>query len=212
MKTIPHILLYGAGGHGKVVADCIERAGTFTIAGFVDDEKTGELYGYPIVGGSESIASAHAKGIRYAFASIGNPTARQSVEQLLRTAGFEIPTVIHPSAQCARESSLGEGTVLMPGTVIGPSVIIGPGCIVNTNASVDHDCMLGSYVHIAPGAHLAGDIRVGDRSHIGIGSVIREGITIGKDVFVGAGSVVVQDLPHGCTAYGVPAKPTSPNT
>ena len=84
---------------------------------------------------------------------------------------------------------------------------IGIGAIINTDATVDHDCVLGSAVHVSPGAHLAGGVCVGDRSWVGIGSAVRQLARIGSDVMVGAGAAVVADIPDGCVVTGVPARP-----
>lgn len=201
------IVLYGAGGHGKVIADMIERGGTYAVAGFLDERVQGEVMGIPVLGGREQIPLLRGKGITAAVVSIGKASVREALQRELSASGFTLPVIIHPSAQVARGVRLGPGTVVMPGAVIGPDTELGDGCIVNTCASVDHYCRIGHFVHIAPGAHLAGDVTVGDRVFIGIGSAVREGVTIGDNTLVGAGSVVVSDLPSGWVAYGSPAKP-----
>lgn len=207
MAKKPSIILYGAGGHGKVIADMVEKEGRCVVAGFIDDTATGEMFGIPVLGGKSVISSLKKKGVDGAVVSIGSGKARSALQKELRNAGLMIMTVCHPSAQIARGASLGDGTVVMPGAVVGPDAVIGESSIINTSASVDHDCILGEFVHVAPGAHLAGGVHVGKFTHIGIGSAVKEGVTIGKNVIVGAGSVVIDDLPDGCTAYGVPAKP-----
>ena len=206
MSKKPLIILYGGGGHGKVVADALEKEGTYQIAGWLDDAASGEIYGIPVLGGKDAMMAMKEKGITHAFVSIGSPAARQSIQDALKKAGLTIATIRHPSAQVARGAVIGEGTVLMPNAVVGPDVKIGDGCIINTGATVDHDCRLGDFAHVAPGAHLAGGVTVGAMTHIGIGSCVKEGVTIGKNVMLGAGSVVIDDLPDGCTAFGVPAK------
>lgn len=206
MSKKPSIILYGAGGHGKVIADMVEKEGQFTIAGFLDDAARGTVFGIPILGGKEVIPVLKEKGITAAVVCIGAGKARKTVQQIVKDAGITIVTVRHPSAQVARGASIGEGTVLMPQAVVGPDAVVGEGCIINTAATVDHDCIVGAYAHIAPGAHLAGGVTVGALSHIGIGSAVKESVAIGSAVTVGAGSVVLDDLPDGMTAYGVPAK------
>lgn len=201
------IVLYGAGGHGRVVADTIERQGLYQIVGFLDEHVRGEVFGIPVLGGREMIRSLKEKGILAAVVSIGKANVREQIQRELSDAGVALPIIVHPSAQIARGVRLGQGTVVMPGVVIGPDAELGDGCIVNTCASVDHYCRIGCFVHVAPGAHLAGDVTVRDRTFIGIGSVVREGVIIGEDVLVGAGSVVVRDLSPGWVAYGAPAKP-----
>lgn len=204
----PSLVLMGAGGHGKVIADIVEKEGKWEIAGFLDDGAKGTAFGIPVLGGKSIIGTLKKKGITGAIVSIGFGAVRETLQKKFKNAGLELCVAIHPGAAVAREAQLGEGTVVMPGAVVGPNAVIGAGCIVNTCASVDHDCTVGAFTHIAPGAHLAGGVTVGHHSHIGIGSCVKEGVTIGNYVTVGAGSAVLEDLPDNCTAYGVPAKPT----
>ncbi len=204
-NALPSLLLYGAGGHGKVVADAAEKEGLYMLAGFLDDRASGTAFDLPVLGTVHDAAALHAKGIAVGIVSIGHASARKTGQEALRAAGFTMGVVTHPSAQVARGAVIGAGSVLLPGAIVGPDAVVGEGCIINTGASIDHDCVLGDYVHIAPGARLAGHVTVGAGSHIGIGSAVKEGVSIGKNVLVGAGSVVLKDLPDDCVAYGVPA-------
>lgn len=205
MPKKPSIVLCGAGGHGKVIADMVEKQGLFTIAGFIDDHAKGKVFGIPVLGGKDIISSLKKRGISAAVVSMGNADTREEWCNELSKAGLDLPVIIHPSAQIARGAELGDGTVVMPCAVVGPDVKAAEGCIINTSASVDHDCVLGKFTHIAPGAHLAGTVTVGDRSFVGVGTVVREGKNIGSRATIGAGSVVVADIPDDCLAYGVPA-------
>ncbi len=200
------IVLYGAGGHGKVIADIIEKGGLYTIAGFLDDEKTGECAGYSILGGFDAVPRLLDADIRLVIVGIGHNETRLALQDRLTAAGMELATMMHPSVQIARGAEVGAGTVIMPGAILGPDVRIGSGCIINTGATVDHDCFLGNGVHLSPGVHVAGGVQIGDASHMGIGSVAKENVIIGARVTVGAGSVVLASLPDDCVAYGVPAK------
>jgi sugar O-acyltransferase (sialic acid O-acetyltransferase NeuD family) len=200
-----NIILVGAGGHGKVIADMIEKGGAFTIRGFIDDSRTGTVFGYPILGTTKDLVTLRSPTCVDAVVCIGKNTLRRDLHELVRSAQFHLATIVHPQASIARGAVLGDGSVVMPGAVIGPDVQGGEGCIINTCASVDHDCTLGAFVHIAPDAHLAGTVRVGDASFVGMGSVVREGTTIGASVTVGAASAVLDDVADGVTVYGVPA-------
>lgn len=211
MTLQENIILYGAGGHGKVIADMLEKQGKYRIAGFLDDKKTGTFFGYKILGTREQVPSLLARGITIAIVSIGPNDTRMKLQEHLQHAGMTIATIVHPSANIAHGAVLGEGTVIMPGVVVGPDTHTGPGCIINTGATVDHDCTLGAGIHIAPGVHLAGGVTVGDTTFIGMGSVVKEGINIGSNTIIGAGSVVLENIPNDCIAYGVPAKPMRKN-
>ncbi|WP_394199340.1 acetyltransferase [Litoreibacter albidus] len=192
------LLIIGAGGHGKVVADTAHASGYTNIA-FLDDawpEKTKngswDLCGIPTISQTST------------FCAVGNNAARERI-----FSDFELsnaPVLKHPSSIVSPSSRFGEGTLLVAGTIVNADTRIGRGVILNTACSVDHDCKIGDFAHISPGARLAGGVKVGKRSWIGIGAVVREGIHIGDDVIVGAGSVVVEDIISGAKVCGVPAR------
>jgi acetyltransferase EpsM len=91
-------------------------------------------------------------------------------------------------------------------SIIIAGAVVGDFCIINTAATVDHDCILEDFVHIAPGVNLCGNVKVGKRSLVGVGAVVRPEITIGSDTIIGAGSVVVENVPSGVMAYGNPCR------
>lgn len=192
------LIIIGAGGHGKVVADTA-RASGFSNIMFCDDawpEKSKN--GAWDVLGTPSISETST------FCAVGNNSAREKL-----FSGFNLynaPILAHPSTVVSPSSKIGEGTLLVAGTIVNADANIGRGVILNTACSVDHDCEIDDFAHISPGARLAGGVRVGKRSWIGIGAVVREGIHIGDDVVVGAGSVVVKDIENGTKVCGVPAR------
>jgi UDP-N-acetylbacillosamine N-acetyltransferase len=193
------IILYGAGGHGKMVADAAESKG-IEIRGFVDDATAegvhghDHFYGYAILGN----VPEHSPVI----VCVGDSYSRKRIQEQQKI----ITTIIHARAYVCKDAKIGKGTVVIANAIIGSSSVIGKGCIINTGATIDHDCALGGYVHIAPGAHLAGNVTVGNHTHIGIGSCVKEGIVIGSNCVIGAGSVVVKDIPDDAIIYGNPAK------
>ena len=205
------LLLLGAGGHARVVAETALATGRFSHVSFLDDRCTGpsqlpDQLGWPVIG---PFAAAFDPQICQQFPSalvaIGNAAVRMQWVPRLAAAGYELPIVIHPTACVSPSAQLGVGTVVFAQAAIQAQAVIGSGAILNTGCSVDHDCQLGHGVHICPGARLAGEVQVGDRSWIGIGSSVIQQICIGDDVTVGAGAAVVRDLPDGITAVGVPA-------
>ena len=119
---------------------------------------------------------------------------------------FKIPTLVHHSAVVSTSAHIGENSHILAGAVIAPMVEIGEACIVNTNASVDHECVLAAGVHIAPGVTLCGCVRVGENTLIGAGSIVLPRIRIGANAVIGAGSVVTRDIPDCVVAFGNPAK------
>lgn len=186
----PRIVIYGAGGHGKVVADVVEKQGIYELVGFVDDARKDKVFGIPVVGTCADLESLRGRGIEFAVSAVGDAEVREMTDNRLLAAGFTLCAAIHPSAQIARGARIGEGSVVMPGAVVGPDVVLGRSCIINTCSSVDHDCVLGSYVHVAPGAHLCGEVHVGSHALVGAGATALPGTRIGEKVTVAAGAVV----------------------
>ena len=210
-RYMSRLIIIGASGHAKVIADLIRTGRIYKVSGFVDTiapERHGEtFYGSEILGGEESLLLAKKQGTSYAFPAFGDNAARLHWLRRLQADGWIVPTLVHPQAIVSDSVSLDSGSVVMAGAVIQADTIVGKSCIINTGATIDHDCQLGDAVHVAPGCSLAGHVAVGKLSMLGIGTVVRNRITIGKQVKTGAGSVVVTDLPDECLAYGVPAKP-----
>lgn len=206
------LLLLGAGGHARVVAETALATGRFSRIAFLDDRCSGpaqlpDQLGWPVIG---PFAAALDPQIRQQFSAalvaIGNAAVRLQWLAHLAAAGYELPVLIHPSAWLSPSAQIGIGSVVFAQAAIQAQAVIGSGVILNTGCCVDHDAQLGDGVHICPGARLAGEVQVGDRSWIGIGASVIQQIRIGADVTVGAGAAVVRDLPDGVTAVGVPAR------
>lgn len=202
------LLIVGAGGHGKVVADAAMEMSCWSRIGFIDDrgEQLQRVAGVPVIGRLADLESLRGDWSA-AVVAIGDAPHRLEILQALRELEFELPVIAHPSAVVSRLAAIGSGTVIFAQAAINAGASIGAGCIVNTGATVDHDCQLGDGVHLCPGVNLAGNVVIGARSWVGIGSAVRQGISIGRDVTLGAGAVVVQDVPDEVVAYGVPARP-----
>jgi sugar O-acyltransferase (sialic acid O-acetyltransferase NeuD family) len=200
------LLIIGAGGHGRVVADTAEQTGYSNIV-FHDDrwpEMATNLC-WPVVGRDKP----QSPGASDVFVAIGNNAARLAMIHMLISEGFAVPTLVHPRAHVSRHAVLGTGSFVGPMAVVNAGANLGVGVIVNTAASVDHDCIVGDGVHISPGAHIAGGVHIGNESWIGIGANVREAIRIGARVMVGAGAAVVSHVKDDSTVMGVPARPVS---
>ncbi len=202
------LLIAGAGGHGRVVADAALASGRYAAVAFLDDRQRGLVIpgDWPVIGGIESLA-AHIGQYDAFAAAFGDAGLRQSCLERATSLGFNVSPIIHPSAVVSRFSSLGPGTTVLAGGIVNIGARLGAACIVNTGATVDHDCLLGDAVHVCPGAHLAGNVSIGSRTWFGIGAVARHGVRIGAEVMVGAGAVVVADVPDHSVVVGNPAKP-----
>lgn len=197
------LMIIGASGHGKVVADIAEKNGYDNIA-FLDDNTAIKLCGkYTVIGRCED-ASLH-KDADFVVA-IGNAEIRRKVQTRLSENRLHIVSLLHPDAVVAESVTIGVGTVVMAGAVINPYVKIGHGCIINTCSSVDHDCIIGDFTHVSVGAHVAGTVSIGDHTWIGASATVSNNITICADCLIGAGAVVVRDINEPGTYVGVPAK------
>lgn len=199
------LLIIGASGHGKVVADIALKMNKWKHIRFLDDdENCNTSLGIERIGNSkDTFQYVQDYDI---FVGIGNNKTRKKIQEKLESEGASIPILIHPSAIIGEQVELANGTVVMAGTVINCSTKIGKGCIINTGATIDHDNLLDDYVHISPGAHLAGTVRVGKESWIGIGSVVSNNLQITSGCIFGAGAVVIKDITEPGTYIGVPVR------
>jgi UDP-N-acetylbacillosamine N-acetyltransferase len=190
------IFIYGASGHGKVIADIIRRCG-YTLCGWIDDRPSPDTYSW------EDFCSAHPKGS--IALGIGDNNTRERIFQKVSAAGYSLPVLVHPTAVVSESATIAEGSVIMPLSIINADAVVSHGCIINSGAIVEHDCILEDYVHISPNAALAGGVRIGHHSHIGIGASIIQNITIGAHSVVAAGSAVIHHIPDYSLAAGVPS-------
>ncbi len=210
-RNAERLMVVGAGGHGKVVADAARLAAAHRELAFFDD-RFPELQTagghWPVIGKLEDIASPDFAGDEFVVA-IGDNRRRLQVQDTLIRLQRTLATIIHPAAIVSSYARIGRGSVVFAGAVINVDAQLGEACIVNTAASIDHDCVLGRGVHLSPGVRLGGGVRIGNASWVGIGAVVRQDIEIGADVVVGAGAAVVSDVASGLTVLGVPAKARS---
>lgn len=194
------IVVIGASGHGKVIADIASKNGYSEIVFLDDNENAHECGDYPVIGKSSEVGKIDADVI----VGIGNAAIRKRIQESV--SEDKMVTLIHPNAVVAEDVEIGIGSVIMAGAVINSGSKIGKGCIINTCSSVDHDCNLEDYVHIAVGSHLCGTVNVGEKTWIGAGAIVRNNISICSDCMIGAGAVVVNDIEEKGTYVGVPAR------
>lgn len=204
------LVIWGAGGHARVIADIVSLTNSYEVVGFLDDvqpePRPVSFSNAPILGGAEQLEGLRSRGVGYIILGFGNCQARLDLARTARAVGFILATVIHPSAVVANGVIIGTGSVIAAGAVVGPGARLGENVIVNTGATVDHDCELADGVHVCPGVNLAGNVVVGAAAWIGIGATVIQKVCIGAGAIVGAGAVVLRDVPAGATVYGVPAR------
>lgn len=204
MKTY----LIGGGGHATVVLDCAMQSGLEVHGVFCPDAPIWGSHGPAHQGSDAELERLDPNSVRLLNGVGGTRSTqkRRAIFEHWKKRGFSFATIIHPTAYVADSSVLGEGVQVMAGAVVQPGAQIGANSIVNTRASVDHHCLLGEHVHIAPGAVLSGEVNVGDGVHIGTGAAIIQGVKVGAKALVAAGAVVVADVATGAVVAGVPAK------
>lgn len=202
------IIILGAGGHARVVADALIACGR-RVRGFLDAARMGEqLMGLPVLGGDDLLDSISPSEVELAngIGSAGVMDTRHRVYAAAVARGFSFASVVHPSAIVAPSATLGSAVQVLARAVVQPLAIVGENSIVNTGAIIEHDVVIGSHVHVSPGCVLAGQVRVGDKVHVGIGAVVIQQVSIGTGSFVAAGAVVVTNVADGTRVVGVPAR------
>jgi len=210
------LIIWGASGHARVVADIVRVRGEYNIVGFLDSvnpERRGtDFCGAHILGGAEELDLLARQGVTHVILGFGNCGARLKLAETVRKNGFLLATATHRQAIIASDVLIGAGTVIAAGVVINPATQIGENVIINTGACVDHDCVIKDGAHICPGVRLGGHVTVERASWVGIGATIIDHIHIGASTLIGAGAVVVNDIPDNVVAYGVPARIVRSNT
>lgn len=201
------ILIYGAGGHAKVVFDLLRSNSysQYNVIGFVDPSPSGQVFcGLPIF--EKTPANHFQSGL--GVVAIGENFSRGKLVKQLQAIYPEARflTVVHPSAVIGADVSIGEGTVIMPGAVINTGTRIGSHCIVNTKSSADHDCVLEDFASLAPGVTLGGSCSVGEFSAVSLGANLIHGVSIGGHTVVGAGSLVLENITSLVVAFGTPCR------
>ena len=200
------VVIIGAGGHAKVIADIIEKLGD-EIIGFLDDKiekNTIIIKDYKVIGDLNNRFTLAIANSDYEFiTAIGDNKKR---EEISKSPNLKFYTAIHPSAQIGLDVKIEEGTAIMANVCINSSARIGKHCIINTGAIIEHDNIIENYVHISPNATLGGTVKVGKLTHIGIGATVKNNVTICKNCIVGAGAVVVKNIEKEGTYIGVPAR------
>lgn len=202
------IIIFGAGGHGRVVLDILHRASQHKPIGFLDNNRRlhgRRIDGLPVLGGTDELPELHKRGITHAIIAIGDNGIRRSLARTLEEHDFEIACAVHPSAQLASSVTIGRGVVISAGALVCAHCQIGDYAILNTGCIVDHESMIGTATHICPGVRLAGHVTIESGAFVGIGATVIQNIRIGFEAVVGAGSVVVHDVPPMTTVVGVPA-------
>ncbi|HJV25105.1 MAG TPA: NeuD/PglB/VioB family sugar acetyltransferase [Aromatoleum sp.] len=180
------VLIVGAGGHGRSVAEAILLGGTHRVIGFFDDAwpDLKDVCGCPVLGklselkGSREYAS-------HVIVAIGNNAIRERLYARILASDLALATVVHPKAIVSPRAVLGAGCAVMAGAVVGTEARLGQGVIVNCNATVDHQCIVNDFGHLGVNACMAGG------AVLGRGAWMQAGSALGYGVVVPAESVLI---------------------
>jgi sugar O-acyltransferase (sialic acid O-acetyltransferase NeuD family) len=198
------VAIMGAGGHAHVIASIL-RTTHASIYGYFDDscDYTSEIIkNAPLLGRFNDIVN-YKKSIQSVYLALGDNQIRKKFFDFLIHHGFLLPSLLHPTATVESDTVINDATVICLGTLIGTEVTIGKGSIINTGCSVDHESLIGDFVHLAPKVAVAGRTTIDDFTFVGINTTIADKLTIGRNVVIGAGSVILRDVPDGAKIVGV---------
>lgn len=200
------LIIIGAGGHGKVIADAAEELGWDQIC-FLDERFPAlrSVGPWDVIGTDQTIQGI-AQDCEGIIVGIGDNQRRLSILDKIIHAGLPVPSIIHPRAVVSRYSQIEQGSVVFAHATINVDASIARGSIINTGSVIEHDCRLAAGVHVSPLAAISGGVTVGERTWIGVGACVRQRIKIGKNVTVGAGATVVCDIRDHVTVIGTPAR------
>lgn len=204
------IVLVGGGGHAKVIVSILRRVSSFSILGYTALKDSGDIMGIPFLGADTEIpqlAVTHGNlNVVVAVGQVGLGNLRASIWERLQRLPISFPTIVSPKAVLNEAVLIAEGAVVMDGVVVNSGASLGRGVIANTNSTIEHDVVLGNWVHVAPGATVSGRVTIGDFSMIGAGATVIEGKTIGAGCMIGAGATVISDLTEAGVYVGCPAR------
>ena len=201
------VFVVGAGGHAKMVIETLASMAEYQIISCMDKHPSSDpILGYPVFPENSQTLAQLLEAKALALVALGDNRLREQVTEKLQALGFQFATAIAQSAYVSPSAQIGQGSVVMPRAVVGAMARIGQGVILNTSCSVDHDSILGDFVHIAPGCHLAGGVRVDQGAMLGIGTCVIPNRHIGAWSTLGANSTVVRDIPAHGTYVGTPAR------
>jgi len=201
------MILIGYSGHSYVINGILHALGVKTTGYCDNEEKIFNPLSLKYFGKEMSDSGIKALTQDDFFIATGNNIIRRSIFDNLAVRGLLPVNAVHPTSTIDYTVQIAShGVMIAANVTINAFAKIGAGAICNTYSIIEHECLVGDFAHIGPGAVLCGNVKVGENSFIGAKSVVREGITIGKNSIIGAGSVVVKNVPDNVKVVGNPAR------
>ena len=196
------VIILGAGGHAKVVAEALIQSGKKVMGLVTPGEEPGTAFLGLCVLGNDSVINTFSPDnviLANGIGALPRQNLRYQLADQLRKQGYNFSKVIHPSAVIAKDVELAEGVQVMAGAVIQSGTTIGRDCIINTGVLLDHDCKIEKNCHLASGVVCSGGVHISSGTHLGTGTIVIQNIFIGNNSVVAAGSVLYKDVPSGMT-------------
>ena len=197
-QPILRMLIVGASGHGRSLAEAALAAGNYKVTGFLDDAAPGlaQVMGFAVLGTADDV-DAYRVHVDAAIVAVGNNALREAWSIKLPTAGFELATVIHPRAIVSPSAVIGPGSAIMSGAIVGTGARLGYGVIINSGAVVDHDAQVHDYGHLGVNASMSGGSVLGRNAWMQAGSTLGYGVKVADGVVLQPGTALSEKLkPH----------------
>lgn len=203
------IIIIGTGGCAREVCFLLEQNNKkqqeWNILGFIDNNRDGEIYGYPILGDDDYLLG-YNREINVVCA-VGETKLREKItEKFKNKNNILFPNIIsHDVIIDFSKVRIGKGCVICAGSIITVDIVIGNFVTVNLSCTISHDSVIDDFVTINSGSNISGNVHIGKGTYIGTGTKIIQGKNVGENAIIGAGAVVIKDIPSDSMAVGVPA-------
>lgn len=206
MQDSKEVYIFGYSGHAYVLIESMLDLG-YSIAGYFDkQEAISNPYNIKYLGFEIEVDLKEIVKNAFVFPTVGEAHIREKLVAIFCKENLKQFSLIDPTANVSKTAVVGLSTYIGKSSIVNALAKIGQGVILNTNCVVEHECEIGDFVHIAPCATLAGNVKVGSRSFVGANSVCKQSISIGSSCIIGAGAVVVKNIPDNEVWIGNPAK------
>lgn len=190
------LLIFGAGGQAKCIANAAIQGGESPFAFLDDNPKSATLFGLPVL-----FTETFSPPTQFRFiVAVGNPVFRREKFDWLKRLGGEPATIIHPDASVSLLSEIGPGTIVFANAMLDPCVSIGENCIVNCGAMIGHDSVVENDAHVSAGAIVGAMSRIGRGAFVGIGAMVNPATTIGEFAYIAMGAMISKDVPPNMKA------------